>query len=70
MTCSRYAVGITEGFPGAHIDKAIIRYDLTRQTVRELKWFREMEYYLKMENSEDAKCYGVYASSSIEATIR
>ena len=54
----RYMVGITQGYPGAQNDKVIIRNDLTVSTVRERKWFKEMEYKVKNVNGKVELCYG------------
>lgn len=43
VTYSRYAIGITEGFRGAQSDKTVFRHDITVQTVKESKWYRDME---------------------------
>lgn len=60
VTHSRYAIGVTKGFPGAQNDKSIIRNDKTVSTIRNSKWFREMEYSLKTENGDDELCRGAY----------
>ena len=60
VTHSRYVVGVTQGYPGAQNGKTIIRNDLTVSTVREKKWFKEMEYKLKNVKGEDELCCGAY----------